>query len=186
MADSALAAGPSGSGRRYVTISVLSNNSDNSTTAPKDSNRSLDSASQYICHTLSSATSDPKQAEWLLDSGASRHFTHDINEFVEYEAIDPVPLRMATNYTWIKGKGTVILLLNQRKVRISPVFHVPEISSQLFSLGQFLSEKPWANDNLASNTTKLKHGINGPRRLLNKLLSDVIRSADYVSNQHQR
>ena len=31
--------------------------------------------------------------EWTLDSGASRHFTHDINDFVEYRLIKPWGLK---------------------------------------------------------------------------------------------
>lgn len=47
---------------------------------------------------------------WLLDSGASRHFTSDINDFVEYEPLD-VPLRASTanGVASIIGKGTVII-----------------------------------------------------------------------------
>jgi len=35
--------------------------------------------------------------EWTLDSGASRHFTHDINDFVEYRLIKPWGIKMATS-----------------------------------------------------------------------------------------
>ena len=74
----------------------------------------------------------------MLDSGASRHFTFDINDFVEYEAIESIPLRTATSFTTIIGKGTVILYINEKAVRLSPVYHVPDISHRLLSLGQFL------------------------------------------------
>lgn len=112
--DTTLVASPSGSARRYVTNRVLSNESNNST-APKVKGSSLVVASKYICHTLSKPMSDT-EAEWMLDSGASWHFTHNINNFVEYEAIDPVLLKTVTNYTWIMGKATVILTTNQKTV----------------------------------------------------------------------
>jgi len=35
--------------------------------------------------------------EWTLDSGASRHFTHDINDFVEYRLIKPWGIKTATS-----------------------------------------------------------------------------------------
>ena len=110
MVDATSVAGPSGSARRYVTSQVLSNES-NGSTAPKDKGSSLVVASKYTCHTLSEPVSDT-EAKWMLDSGASQHFTHNINNFVEYKAIDPVPLKTVTNYTWITGKGMVILTVN--------------------------------------------------------------------------
>jgi hypothetical protein len=41
---------------------------------------------------------------------------------VEYEAIESIPLRTATNFTTIIGKGTVILYVNKKAVRLSPVY----------------------------------------------------------------
>jgi hypothetical protein len=29
-------------------------------------------------------------AEWLLDSGASMHFTNNINDFIDYQDIKPI------------------------------------------------------------------------------------------------
>jgi hypothetical protein len=77
----------------------------------------------------------------MLNSGASQHFTFDINDFVEYEAIEPIPLRTATNFMTIIGKGTVILYINEKAVRLNPVYHVLDISHRLLSLGQFLKSR---------------------------------------------
>src|SRR6202789_33866 len=66
------------------------------------------------------------EAEWILDSGASRHFTFEINDFVEYEGIIPVAVQTATNTTSIIGKGTVILKIENGSVRIHPVYHIPD------------------------------------------------------------
>jgi hypothetical protein len=131
-------AGPSGLFGRYETNLVLSNET-NDSTAPEDVYNSSVVASEYICHTLSAPSET--EAVWMLDSGASRHFTFDINDFVEYEATESIPLRTATSFTTIVGKGTVILYINEKAVRLSPLYHVPDISHRLLSLGQFLKSR---------------------------------------------
>ena len=50
---------------------------------------------------------DKKVNEWMLDSGASMHFTNDMNDFVEYQPIPPINVKTAINSVSIKGKGTV-------------------------------------------------------------------------------
>jgi hypothetical protein len=44
---------------------------------------------------------------WLLDSGASLHFTHDFNDFIEYEtakSADRMPVRKCQILYTLKGK----------------------------------------------------------------------------------
>jgi hypothetical protein len=53
-----------------------------------------------------------KGALWLLDSGASAHFTFDKNNFNEYEPATPdkrTPVRTASNTIYIEGKGVVLI-----------------------------------------------------------------------------
>jgi hypothetical protein len=88
--------------------------------------------------TLSHGVNVEKEAEWILDSGASRHFTNSLNDFVEFEDCQPVLVRTATSSTFITGKGTVYLKLNDRHLRISPVYYVEDLSARLLSLGQFM------------------------------------------------
>ncbi len=47
-------------------------------------------------------------------------------------------MRTANSHTNIVGKGTVILTVADRTVRINPVYYIPDLSSRLLSLGQFL------------------------------------------------
>jgi len=76
--------------------------------------------------------------EWMIDSGASNHFTFDKNDFVEYETITrPIQVQAATATTKVAGKGTIILIANGSAYRIGPVYHVPELNCRLLSLGQF-------------------------------------------------
>ena len=78
------------------------------------------------------------EATWMLDSGASWHFTYDTSDFVELEAIPPVPIYTANWRTDITGKGTVIFTVDGRTIRVYPVYHVLDINTRLLSLGQFL------------------------------------------------
>ena len=80
--------------------------------------------------------------EWMLDSGASFHFSGDINNFVDYTQMEEgIPLRTANSSAVIKGKGTIILALNTgEKVWIYPVFYVPGLTCKLLSLGTFLQD----------------------------------------------
>ena len=78
------------------------------------------------------------EATWMLDSGASWHFTYKANDFIEPEAIPPVPIYTADGRTDITGKGTVIFTVDGRTIRVYPVYHVPDINTCLLSLGQFL------------------------------------------------
>ena len=80
--------------------------------------------------------------EWMLDSGASFHFSGDVNNFVDHTQMkEEIPLRTANSSTIIKGKGTIILTLSTgEKVRIYPVFYVPGLTCKLLSLGMFLQD----------------------------------------------
>jgi hypothetical protein len=44
-------------------------------------------------------------AEWLLDSGASMHFTNDINDFVDYQVIKPIKVVTANGSRQMTGKA---------------------------------------------------------------------------------
>ena len=79
--------------------------------------------------------------EWLLDSGASMHFTNDINDFVDYQIITPIKVVTANGSTQVKGKGAVILVINQKAVRIEAVYHIPDLTTKLISLGQLLQSE---------------------------------------------
>ena len=88
------------------------------------------------CYTV--GEHDPEtEVKWLLDSGASRHFTYDIDDFVEYKPITPMPLLTANGRAQAIGQGTVILVLNDRAIRINGVLYVPGLTTRLLSLGQF-------------------------------------------------
>ena len=79
---------------------------------------------------------------WLLDSGASMHFTHDMNDFVEYVPLDDqFTISTANGVTAVEGYGTVILNcpdnVGRTTVRITPVFYIPDLTLRLLSMGEF-------------------------------------------------
>ena len=81
-----------------------------------------------------------KMKEWLIDSGASEHFTFDINSFVDYEVLkNHSSVKTANSTAEVQGRGTVIIVLTTGEVvRISPVYHVPTLSCKLLAMGKFL------------------------------------------------
>jgi len=82
------------------------------------------------------------RVDWILDSGASLHFTGDMNDFIEYTPLEKnITANTATSAnTQIIGKGTVMMAVegSEHMVRITPVFYVPDLSMHLLSLGVFL------------------------------------------------
>ena len=78
--------------------------------------------------------------EWLIDSGASEHFTYNINNFVDYEVLkNHSSVKTANSTAEVQGRGTVIIVLTTGEVvRISSVYHIPTLSCQLLAMGKFL------------------------------------------------
>jgi hypothetical protein len=87
--------------------------------------------------------------DWILDSGASKHFSGDINDFASYQDVDPnkdTHVHAANSVIHIKGKGAVFIKhqvkiqgkLESRITRLYPVFYIPEIDYRLLSMGVFL------------------------------------------------
>jgi hypothetical protein len=86
---------------------------------------------------------------WILDSGASLHFTSSKESFIDFEEIRDAPIVQTASANAplkITGKGTIILShyveTNGRRVpaytRIYPVHYIPGLSVSLLSMGCFL------------------------------------------------
>src|ERR1700752_4239889 len=81
---------------------------------------------------------------WLLDSGASAHFMHDFNVFIEYKPLPVdkrIPVKTASNMIYVEGIGAVLLKHKQGNklvtTRLFPVLYIPQSSSRLLSMGEF-------------------------------------------------
>ena len=140
MEESAVA-GPSGTPHRYVRTKETNRCSDVFTAARKyRSNMKYLAPNHYsfVCCPLS-VNEDHFEATWMLDSGASCHFTNNISDFVDYEEnVGPERVvRTANGSTSIIGKGTVIFTVNNEQIRLYPVFYIPDLNDRLLSLGQF-------------------------------------------------
>ena len=90
-----------------------------------------------------------KDCQWIMDSGASKHFTPWLNDFADFRPYNRPILSTAAKSTplQIKGEGTVFLSHtvkdrtgNKKEVitRFYPVYHVPGMSIRLMSLGELL------------------------------------------------
>ena len=90
-------------------------------------------------HECDCETNEPTK-EWILDSGASLHFTSDVDDFIDYEEVKGNTLvRTANSVAQIIGKGTIILALTTGEVvHIYPVYHIPSLTCRLLSMGTFL------------------------------------------------
>lgn len=85
---------------------------------------------------------------WMLDSGASLHFTYNKSDFVdftEFEEKDRIPVGTATTVAWITGFRTILLNVPGKNnknttIRLSPVHYIPNLTAHLLSLGMFLKD----------------------------------------------
>ena len=140
MEESAVA-GPSGTTHRYVRTKEMINDSDVFTVTRKyhgDMKYLVPNTSSLVCCLLS-VNESHFEATWMLDSGASCHFANSISNFVDYEEnVGPERVvRTANGSTSIAGRGTVIFTVNNERVRLYPVFYIPDLNDRLLSLGQF-------------------------------------------------
>ena len=94
--------------------------------------------------------SELQGAFWLLDSGASRHFTGNRDDFANYQALDyKLYAKTANSKAEIIGVGTILLRTvdhngEEAIVTLAQVLHMPSANARLISMGEFLtSYLPW-------------------------------------------
>jgi hypothetical protein len=89
------------------------------------------------------------KCQWIMDSGASKHFTPMLSDFADFQLYDGPILQTAAVEAplQIKGEGTVFLshkvtnkagIVRAVVTRFYPVFHVPGMSVRLMSFGELL------------------------------------------------
>nr|GEX08102.1 zinc finger, CCHC-type [Tanacetum cinerariifolium] len=76
---------------------------------------------------------------WYLDNGASNHMTRVREHFKELDEEVSGKVRFEDgSYIDIKGKGSILIECDDEKQRIiSHVYYIPDLKSNLLSLGQF-------------------------------------------------
>ncbi|GJW27623.1 zinc finger, CCHC-type containing protein [Tanacetum coccineum] len=80
-----------------------------------------------------------KDSLWYLDNGASNHMTEIREHFKELDEKVSGKVRFGDgSYIEIKGKGSILIKCDDEKQRIiSHVYYIPDLKSNLLSLGQF-------------------------------------------------
>ena len=89
--------------------------------------------------------SEMSSAFWLLDSGASCHFTSNLRDFASYQELKHKHFaKMAYGVAEIAGIGTVILWCldhntgDEKVVKLTQVLHMPGTTVCLISMGEML------------------------------------------------
>jgi len=114
------------------------------------------SSNAYICSCLNNACcagckgkmvndSELSGTFWLLDSGASCHFTGDIGDFASYNALKQAHYtKTANGVALIAGIGTVLLRCldhnsgDEKVITLTQVLHMPDATVHLISMGEML------------------------------------------------
>ena len=99
------------------------------------------------CGTCKGEKALKREAPWLIDSGASAHFTGDKDDLLNYEEVnDGPPVKTATTTVRIQGKGAMLIKFDLpvrgsneiRTLRLYPVFYIPQLTTKLLSMGTLL------------------------------------------------
>src|SRR5208283_3425404 len=85
---------------------------------------------------------------WIMDSGASLHFTNDLNDYAEYTLGSYGIAQTASSVVKITAVGTVFLAHNVfrqgkkevQMTRIYPVYYFVELKTHLLSMGTLLQD----------------------------------------------
>ena len=85
--EESVVTGPSGTSHRYVHKQKANDLTEVTTVTRKYHNNMkylVPNHHSFVCCPLC-VNEDQSEATWMLDSGASCHFTNDINDFIEFE-----------------------------------------------------------------------------------------------------
>ena len=135
--------------------------------------KGLEVAQEYLCSCsknkctscLACAMAAPS---WILDSGASSHFSFALSDFSDYFKLpNPEGVTTARCLIWIVGQGTIIIdhmvIMNGKSFKLTiclhPVMHIPNLTHWLLSLGSFPKQGMCIHGNTAtiSLSAKGKH-----------------------------
>ncbi|XP_075076895.1 uncharacterized protein LOC142163501 [Nicotiana tabacum] len=99
-----------------------------------------DKMSLYFLHAKEKESVEKNK--WYLDSGASSYICGKKNLFVELKELNGGPITFGdSSRIQIKGKGTILIRLKDGSHQlISNVLYVPEMKSNILSLGQLLEK----------------------------------------------
>ena len=104
---------------------------------------SSDSANKHISCCKNCQVTKNKQ--WLLDSGATHHYTNDQKDFIDYKEFEQlIEVNTAEKEMpiFIKGCGTILIRTYDRDqctlTCLHPVYYIPNLDKKLLSQGELL------------------------------------------------
>jgi len=93
----------------------------------------------------------PQQPQWLLDSGASMHFTGQCSDLVDaFKLAQPLMIQTANDITQVEEAGTVFITHTvlprnskayEKTTCLQPVYYLNRLNTHLLSMGRFLNDK---------------------------------------------
>jgi len=102
--------------------------------------------------------SQPQQPQWLLDSGASMHFTGQWSNLVDaFKLAQPLMIQTANNVTQVEEARTVFITHTvlprngkayEKTIHLQSIFYLNGLNTYLLSMGEFLNDEQLiTNDN---------------------------------------
>lgn len=81
---------------------------------------------------------------WILDSGASSHYTSNLQILCNTQNIKPTPMKTANKIIYATAKGNLVLQLSCGTIYTADVMYAPGIlpSTHLISIGQLEAKGP--------------------------------------------
>jgi hypothetical protein len=115
---------------------------------------------------ISKCNHNTEDIMWLVDSGASEHFTGFIEDFIDYKAFPfPLPAATANGITHILGQGSVYIKHKpthgkEQIIVLNPVQYLPSASFRLVSNGRLCKQGLIAVQDESSITFSLRGSKN--------------------------
>jgi len=120
-------------------IHHLQNNITSSTTsiAPQQAAANSVLSQSASIHSISSPQMGKQFVLWIMDTGATHHITHSLQNFTSYKSIPPFPMGLPNGYkTNATISGTVKLSSN---ITLTNVYYIPSFNVNLLSVTKLLA-----------------------------------------------
>jgi hypothetical protein len=125
----------------------------------------ISAESKYFAHCsiCCKCQEERNHQDWILDSGASVHFTNCKEDFVYYTEMEDGPaMQTASDTINIEGCGTVYIQFKLKGkdsyFKLTPVYYISEMTLSLMSMGEFLQNGhtvsgDWQNISIHCNSS---------------------------------
>lgn len=88
-----------------------------------------------------SAASTKSTGEWFIDSGGSKHMTHEVQRLTNLRPSEVNKITIANNDVMkVKNVGDTILQLADSEIKMHDVLHVPDLGVNLLSVSQIVNK----------------------------------------------